>query len=189
MTDDTRTLRFVPDLEASTVGRIVRTALALAGLLFLLGLASVLPGVDRLLAGLAVSPAAFALAVGTLLVVVALLWVAPEVERLIEQSLDGPKGAVGNAARAGELLVGFLAVVVAYRGFAPALTPLFRAFGVDGLYHLGFLAAGLLVLAALARRLYHCWEPVSRLATTEVLEATGNGRGGVDENSRVGTEE
>jgi len=135
MSDETRTLRHVPDREESAVRRVVRTGLALAGLLFLLGLLAVLPGVDRLLTGLAVPPAALALAAGTLLVV---------------------------------------AVTVADRGFEPAVTPTFRAFDVGGLYHLDFPVAGLAVLGALTRRLYHCREPVTRLVTAYVLEATGN---------------
>ena len=179
MSDQQPTLRFVSDLEEPVVRRIVRTGLALAGLLFLLGLATVLPGVDRLAAGLSVPPAALALAAATLLVVVALLRVAPEVERLLEGALDGPVGVVANAAAAAKLLVGFLAVVVAYRGFAPAVTPTFEAFEVGGLYHLGFLAAGAAVLLALARRLYRCWDPLTRLVTARLVDAAGGSSRGV----------
>ncbi|MFT4904620.1 MAG: hypothetical protein ACI8UR_001181 [Natronomonas sp.] len=171
MNDDT--LRYVPDLETDTVSRIVRTVLALAGLLLLVGLIAVLPGVDRLLAALTVSPVALVLAVATLLVVGALARIAPAAERLVEQVLDGPKGVVSNAAASAKLLVWFAAIVVAYRGFAPAVTPVFRAFGIGGLYHLGFLLAGLLALGAFARRLYHCWNPVTRFLTVYVMDATG----------------
>jgi ABC-type amino acid transport system permease subunit len=174
MRTDRNALRFVPDLEETAVRRIVRTGLALAGLLFLLGLLAVLPGVDRLLAGLAVSLEALVLAVATALVVGALLRVAPVVERVVEGALDGPKGAVGHAAAGAKLLVGFVAVTVAYRGFAPAVAPTFRAFDGGGLYHLGFLLAGLAVLASLARRLYRCWDPVTRLVTAYVMDATGD---------------
>ncbi|QLD88852.1 hypothetical protein HWV07_07330 [Natronomonas salina] len=172
MPDESRTLRYVPTFEASAVRRIVRTGLALAGLLFLLGLLAVLPGIDRLLAGLAVPLEALGLAAATALVVGALLRVAPAVERIVEGSLDGPTGSVGDAAAGAKLLVGFVAVVVAYRGFAPAATPTFRAFDVGGVYHLGFLVVGLAVLAALARRLYRCWGPVTALVTEYVLDAT-----------------
>jgi hypothetical protein len=142
------------------------------GLLFGLGVATVLPGVDLLLAGLAVSPVALALAVAALLVVVALLRVAPAVERVVSQSLDGPDAVVANAAAGAKLLVGFLAIVIAYRGFAPAVTPTFDAFGIGGLYHLGFLVVGLVVLAAFARRLYRCWGPVTRLLTARLANDT-----------------
>ena len=175
MTDQTDAVRFVPDLDETAVRRIVRTALALAGLLFLLGLLAVLPGVDRLLAGLSVSLEALVLAAATALVVGALVRVAPSVERVVAGSLDGPEGAVADAAASAKLVVGFAAVVVAYRGFAAAVTPLFRAFDLGGVYHLGFLVAGLAVLAALARRLYRCWEPVTDLATGRVLAAAGDG--------------
>lgn len=174
MTDQTDTFRFVPERDETAVRRIVRTGLALAGLLFLLRLLAVLPGIDRLLAGLSVPLEALVLAAATALVVVALVRVAPAVERVVEEALDGPEGAVADAAAAAKLLVGFAAVVVAYRGFAPALAPTFRAFDLGGVYHLAFLVAGLAVLAALARRLYRCWEPVTDLATAYAVDSSGS---------------
>lgn len=171
---DARTLRFAPELEESTVRRVVGVLVGLAGLLVVLGLATVLPGIDRLLAGLAVSPAALAVAVATLLVVGALVWIAPTVETAVQQALEGPDAIVANAAASAKLFVGFVAVVVAYRGLAAAVTPTFEAFDVGGLYHLAFLVVGLLVLGAFARRLYRCWTPVTDLLTDHVLEATGD---------------
>lgn len=171
--DDSGTLTVVPELEQDTVHRVVRTALALVGLLFVLGLVAVLPGVDRLVDALAVPPVAVGLALATVLAVAALLWVAPDVERAVEQSLDGPAQAVADAAASGKLLVGFLAVVVAHRGFGPVVTHLFGAFDVPaGLYDLGFLVVGLLVLGALVRRLHRVWGPVSRLIAARVVDAS-----------------
>lgn len=179
MSEDTRTLRIVPDLEEPTARRLVRTGLALAGLLFVVPLLAVLPGVDRLLTGLAVSPWALLLAVVTLLVVGALLRVAPAVERAVVVSLDGPDAVVANAAAGAKLLVGFVAVVVAYRGFAPAVTPTFRSFDIGGLYHLGFLVGGLFVLGAFVRRLFRCWEPLTDLLTERLLDARGDDADGL----------
>lgn len=173
MTDESRGLRPVSAPEESTVRTLVRAGLALFGLLVVVGLLAVTPGIDRLLAGLTVSPWALGLAVVTLLVVGVLLWVAPEVERAALEAFDGPEAAVENAAAAAKLLVGFLAVALAYRGFAPAVTPTFRAFDVGGVYHLGFLVVGLVVLAAFARRLYRCWEPVTEMLTDYVVDASG----------------
>jgi hypothetical protein len=173
MTDDNSGLQLVSAPEESTVRTLVRAGLALVGLLVVVGLLAVTPGIDRLLAGLTVSPWALALAVVTLLVVGALLWVAPEVERAVLEALDGPELAVENAAAAAKLLVGFVAVAIAYRGVAPAVTPTFRAFDIAGLYHLGFLLVGLLVLAAFARRLYRCWEPVTEVLTEYLVDASG----------------
>lgn len=171
--DDSETLEVVPELEEPTVYRVLRTALALAGLVFLVGLVLVLPGVDRLLDALALSPVALGLAIVTLLAVAALLWVAPDVERTVEQTLDGPTDVVADAAASAKLLVGFLAVVVAHRGFGPAVTHLFDAFDIPaGLYDLGFLVVGLLVLGAFVRRLHRCWDPVSRLLATRVVDAS-----------------
>lgn len=123
MTDDTRTLRVLPDLQVSTSRRLVRTGLALAGLLVVVPLVAVLPGVDRLFAGLTVSPWAVLLAVVTLLVAGALVRAAPTVERAVAESLDGPDAVVANVAAAAKLLVGFVAVVIASRGLAPLSRP------------------------------------------------------------------
>ncbi|WP_336135245.1 hypothetical protein [Natronomonas amylolytica] len=183
MTDDNSGLQLVSAPEESTVRTLVRAGLALVGLLTVVGLLAVTPGIDRLLAGLAVSPWALGLAVVTLLVVGVLLWIAPEVERAALESVDGPDTAVENAAAAAKLLVGFLAVAIAYRGFAPAFTPAFRAFDIGGVYHLGFLVVGLVVLAAFARRLYRCWEPVTEMLTDYAVDASGR------ETERVSSEQ
>jgi hypothetical protein len=173
MTDRNSGLEVVSTPEESTVRTLVRAGVALLGLLVVVGLLAVTPGIDRLLAGLAVSPWALGLAVVTLLVVGALLWVAPELERAALETLEGPEAAVENVAAAAKLLVGFAAVTIAYRGFAPAVEPTFRAFDVGGVYHLGFLVVGLLVLAAFARRLYRCWEPVTDVLTEYVTDMSG----------------
>lgn len=179
MNGDTRPLALVPTLEEPTVRRIVGVVVALAGLLVVLGLVAVLPGVDRLVSALSISLAALVSALATLLVVCALLLVAPTVEQAVEQALDGPEEVVTNAAASAELLVGFASVVVAYHGFAAAVTPLFEAFGIGGLYHLGFLAVGLLVLGTFARRLSRCWAPVTDLLTARVTDAFGEARNDV----------
>lgn len=176
MTQDRQRLRVGLDPEQSTVRRIVGALVGLAGLLLVLGLVAVLPAVDRLLAALAVPPATLFVGIATLFVVVVLAFLAPAVGSLVEQSLDGPDEVVEGAASSAMYLVWFAGVVLAYRGFAGVLTPLFDAFGIGGLYHLGFLAVGLLVLGVLARQLYHCWEPVTDLLTEYVTGALGGDR-------------
>lgn len=174
MNDDTRTLTVGPTLERSTIRRVVSVFLALVGLLVILGLASVLPGIDRLVAGLSVTPLGLLTVFATVLVVLALLWVAPTVERGVQQAVEGPGEAVTNAAAGAKLLVVFVAVVIAYRGFAPTATRLFEAFDLGGVYHLAFLVVGLAVLAAFARRLYRCWEPVTAVLTTHATDVFGD---------------
>jgi hypothetical protein len=168
-----RTLSFVPEVRETTVRRLVSVLVGLTGLLFVLGLVAMLPAVNRLLSALAIPPVKLLVALATLLVVAALVILAPIVQVLVEQSLDGPDDVVENAAASAMYLVGFAAVVIAYRGFAGAVTPLFNAFGIGGVYHLAFLATGLLVLTMLVRRLYRCWEPVTDLLTSYVTDAVG----------------
>lgn len=173
---DNRTLRFVPELEEMTVRRIIGVLVGLAGLLLVLGLVAILPAVDRLLSALAIPLTALLIGVATLLVVGALVLVAPTVRMAVTQAIDGPDEVVEHAAASAMYLVGFIAVVIAYRGLAGAITPLFEAFDIEGLYHLAFLIAGLLVLAALVRRLYRCWAPVTDLLTSYVTDALGGTR-------------
>lgn len=176
MTDTDTSLSIDGRPADSTIRRIVGVALALGGLLVVLGLAAALPGLDRLLAGLAVAPVALLTGVATLFVVAALVWLAPTVEHAVEQSVDGPPAALPHVAAGANRLVGFVAVVVAYHGFAPAVTPLFDAFGLLGVYHLGFLVVGLAVLAAFTYRLVRCWRPVTS-ALTARLTATHDDTG------------
>lgn len=173
---DNRPLQVAPGLEETTVRRIIGILVGLAGLLLVLGLVAVLPAVDRLLSALAVPLTALLVGVATLLVVGALVLLAPTVRMAVKQVIDGPDEVVEHAAASAMYLVGFGAVVIAYRGLAGALTPLFEAFDIEGFYHLAFLAAGLLVLAALTRRLYRCWGPVTDLLTSYVTDALGGTR-------------
>lgn len=174
MTDDTQLLGNVSEVEESTVRRIVGVLVALVGLLFVLGLASLVPGMDRLIDGIIISPVAFVIGVVTVLTVGALLWIAPTVETAVEQFLEGPSDAVRNAAVSAKILVVFFAVVIAYRGLAGAVLPMFDSFDITGFYHLGFLAVGLLVLGAFVRRLYRCWKPVTDFLTAYVTTASGS---------------
>lgn len=174
--DDDRSLRFVPAAEESTVRRVVAVCLGLVGLLFVLGLVALLPGADRLLDALTVSLVTVLVAAATALVVGALVVLAPAVRRLVEQSLGGTDTVVQHVGASAMYLVRFVAVLVAYDGFAGAVRPLFAAFDIGGLYDLGFLALGLLVLGALVRRLYRCWAPVTELVTAYVTDALGGGQ-------------
>lgn len=171
-----RSLGFVPDLQEATVRRILVVLVGLVGLLFVLGLVAVLPAVDRVLAALDLPLGAVLVAVATLLVVGALVLVAPTTRSALAQALDGPEEVVANAAASAMYLVYFAAVVVAYRGFDAVVTPLFGAFDLQGVYHLAFLLVGLVVLAALVRRLYRCWGPVTDLLTGYVTGALGGAR-------------
>ena len=175
MTDDTSgSLRVVPDLEERTVRRLAAVVVGLAGLLALLGLAALLPAADRILAAITPRPVALLVAVATVLVVAALLVAAPAVRVLVTGGLGGPEPLVEDAAAAAEYLVGFVVVVLAYRGLAGVVVPVLAAFDLDGVYHLAFLVAGVVTLGALARRLYGCWGPVTTLVAAYVTSAFDN---------------
>lgn len=172
MTTDRPSNRLSPGsrLSESTVRRLVGAGLALAGLLVVLSLTVFVPAVDRAVDALAIAPMALGIAIATVLVVVTLLILAPTSRAAVEEFLDGPEDVVAHAGASTMYLVIFAAISIAYQGLAGALTPLFEAFGIGGLYHLAFLVLGLLALGALATHLYRCWQPVTDVLTLYLLE-------------------
>lgn len=157
--------------DRDTVRPLVRTSLLLVGGLFLLGLASLLPGLGRLFAGFPVSVGTFVRAIATTLVVGALATTAPTVETLVRRGLSGPPTVVEDAARSSRDLVAFAAIVVAYRGLASAIEPAFDVLGAAWLYHAVFLVAALVPVVLVARRLSRSLDPVADLLTTELVAA------------------
>lgn len=174
MTDDSTFQRrsSTARLSESTVRRIIGGSLALAGLLALLATAAFLPAVGRLVDGLVISPLTLGIAVATLLVVGTVLVLAPAARLAVEELIDGPPALAKHAGAAAMWFVSFAAVGIAYRGLAGAATPLLDAFGIAGMYHLTFLALGLLTLGLFARQLYRCWRPLTDRLTAYLQRPT-----------------
>lgn len=180
--DDADALRIAPDVDDRDVYPIVRLGLIVGGGLVLIGLVSVLPGLEWLLAAAPIpipfSASALLLAAGTYLAAGGLVAIAPRVERVVRKSLEGPAGVVADAAASAKYLVVFVASAVAYRGFAPAMLALLELVGMGWLYHVAFLVAALVPLLLIARRLHRSLDPVAELLTREVtgaIESRGSG--------------
>lgn len=156
-----------------TVRSVSKLLLGAASLLFVLGLASLLPGLDRLLFGVPVTFAAVVWAVAALAVAGLLVYAATGLAALARLALDGPREVVESAAAVVYWTVVLAAILIAHRGLAPALTPL-----LDGLvwaYDLVFLLAALAPLAVIAARLSVCLDPAAdavaeRIAGTPAAE-------------------
>ena len=174
MTDDNESIAIAPSIEESHVYPLVRITLIAVGGLILLGLISLLPGLEPLLGGHPISVSAVLLALGTYLVAGGLLAVATRIERLIADSLEGPQRVVDDTAAIAKYLVVFVALLVAYQGFAPALEPMVAAVTGGWFYHLAFLLAALVPVVLIARRLHRSLDPVADLLTRSLVGPNGN---------------
>ena len=146
-----------------TIGKLVLTTLSL---LFLLSLVSLLPGVDRLIPGTPVTFAAVVGAVVTLAIVALLLYLAPALAKLVRSTLEGPTHVVDDVSDIVQLLVVFVAVLVAHRGLEPAIVPLLGS--VTWVYDVVFFAIALPPLSILAARLYVSLDPMAELLADRV---------------------
>lgn len=149
--------------------KLVVAMLALSGLLTLV---SLLPGVDRLIPGTPVSFVALIGAAVTLAVVGLLLLLAPTLAELVRSTVTGPASVVEDVAAIVNLFVVLLAVLVAHRGLAPAITPLLDS--AAWTYDVVFLAFALPPLAILAARLYVSLDPISEHLATKLTGSERN---------------
>lgn len=158
-------------VETDALRPVVYEALVLAAMLAVLGLSTLLPGVDRTVPGLAVTIRELVVATGTVAIVVWLAHAIPAVAALVRSSLIGPDDLVADAGRIAGALVAFLAVLVAHRGLAGVLIPAFGARDAVWAYDLAFLAVGLVPLVVIANRLRRNIDTVADLVTAAVAGA------------------
>jgi uncharacterized membrane protein YkvI len=152
-----------------TVRSTTKLLLAAAGLLFLAYLGGLLPGVDRLFPETPVTVAALIGGVITAVVVVLLVSVAPKLATLTRLSLDWPEAVVETLASVVYWLVILVAILVAHRGFARLVQPLFG--GLGWLYDVAFLLIALPAVVIVAARLYAGLDPATELVTDRVVDS------------------
>lgn len=153
-------------VDRDTLQSAGKLLLATLSLLLVLSLASVLPGIDRLIPGTPVTFVAVVGAIVTVAVVGLLLFLAPALAELVRATLEGPQAVVEDVASIVQLFVVLVAVLVAHRGLAPALAPLLG--GLTWVYDLVFLAIALPPLAILAARLYVSLDPMADLLADRI---------------------
>ncbi|WIV66208.1 hypothetical protein [Natrialbaceae archaeon AArc-T1-2] len=161
-----KTVRTAVDHE--TLRSVSKLVLSTLSLILLLSVVAVLPGVGHVIPG---TPMTFVAAVGaiaTVAIVGLLLYLAPALAKLVRSTLEGPQPVVDDVASIVQLFVVLVAVLVAHRGLAPALTPLLG--GAVWVYDLVFLALALPPLAILAARLYVSLDPMAELLAESVTD-------------------
>ncbi|RKD95484.1 hypothetical protein [Halopiger aswanensis] len=172
-------------VDRDTVQSVSKLLLATLSLIGLLYLASLLPGIDRLVPGTPITFAAIASVVATVTVVGLLLFLAPALADLVRSTFDGPAGVVDDVASIVHLFVVLVAVLVAHRGLALAIVPLLE--GGAWVYDVVFLALALPPLGILAARLYVSLDPIAELLADTVTRAESAPNGNTDEDA-VATE-
>lgn len=153
-------------LDHETVQSVGKVILATLALIWLLSLVSILPGVDRLVPGTPITFVAIAGAIATVVLVGLLLYLAPTLANLVRSTISGPQQVVDDIASIVHLFLVLVAVLVAYRGLAAAVVPVFAVLvGSDAawLYDILFFALALPPLAILAARVYVSLDPMAEL--------------------------
>ncbi|WP_246084353.1 hypothetical protein [Salinadaptatus halalkaliphilus] len=161
-------------VDHETVRRVGKFLLACLGLVVLSSLVSLLPGIDRLVPGTPISFVAVVSAVVTLAIVGLLVYLAPALAKLVRSVLEGPEQVVDDIAAIVQLVVVFVAVLVAHQGLAPAIGPLLG--GLGWVYDLVFLAIALPPLGILAARMYVSLDPMAELLANRVAGTSSEPR-------------
>lgn len=152
---------------ARTVGKVLFGAVALV---FLTYLAALLPGVDRLIPGTAISFGLVVRAIGTIAVAGVLAYAASGLATLTRTAIDA-RPVAENVASVVYWLVILAAVLVAHWGLAPLAATLFGS--SVWIYDTLFLLAALGPLLVVAVRLYVTIDPAADLFAERVSGTGG----------------
>lgn len=155
-------------VEPEAVKTVVKLLLGMGGLVFLLLLVSFLPGLDRLVPATPITFAGLVIALVTLGIVAVLVYVAPQLETLVQQGFTGDDALATNVAAVVKHLVILLAVLVAYRGLAGAIVPFLAETDSIWADDLSFLVLALIPTALIAIHLYRGLDPAADLLTSKV---------------------
>lgn len=172
-------------VEPDTLQTVVKLLLGIGALLFLLGIVSVLPGLDRVIPATPVTATALAVALVTVAIVAVLAYAAPHVETLVEQAVAENESLAPEGGNIAKYLVVLVAVLVAYRGFAGVIVPFLAPSNTVWMYDVAFLVFGLVPTALIALALYRALDPAAEQLTDTLTAVTTEQ---VDDESSTATE-
>jgi hypothetical protein len=174
MRTDTNRLINADAIEEHTLKPVVKFLLVAGALFLLWGLASALPGIDRLIPTTSVTLGTAIGAAFTLVLVAVLAHVALRIEPVIAQAVAGPTTVARDLASLVKHLLLFAAVLVAHRGFEPLIEPELAAVDLAWTYDLTFLALALVPTTVVVIRLFNNVDEVSS-RLTDRLTAPSSG--------------
>lgn len=150
-------------IEEVGVRSLIKLVLAVVGLLLFLVFVTVLPGVDRVIPGLPLTFAGFISALVTFGIVLLLLQVAAKAKVVIQRLRINVPDVTARSAVVVHWTVVFFAVVIAYEGFATAVTPVLTQAGLLWAYDLAFFTLGVAPLVVVGYHLFHLLDPLAEL--------------------------
>lgn len=152
-------------VDRSTIRSVSKLLLMTASLLFVLLLISFLPGIDRVIPSTPITFMALVGAIGTLLVVGLLYLLAPKIALLLRMGISTPESVGYHISSVGYWVIILTAILIAHRGLAGAITPIFD--DLVWLYDVVFLFIAIPVLVIVTAHLYASLDPsASYLAKT-----------------------
>lgn len=154
-------------IDHDAVRSVSKIVLIAIWIVFVLYLLTLLPGVDRIIPQTAITFEALISAIGTVVLVGLLVFLAPRAANLIRVSSDGPTRVIENLASATYWFVLLVAVLVAHRGFAGVILPYVGGF--DWVYDLLFLLVALPAVIFMGARLYASLGPSSELLADKLV--------------------
>jgi hypothetical protein len=156
---------------ARSVGKLLFGAVAT---LFVLALATFLPGVDRVIPGTRVPFGALVQAVASIVVAALLVYAASGLATIVAVSIDRSRDVVESAASLAYWLVVLCAVLVVHWGLGPLMGALFA--DVRWVYDTVFLLATLWPLLVITARLYVVMDPLAERFANKIASDSASSR-------------
>lgn len=160
-------------IEEIGVTSLIKLVLAVVALLVFLVLISLTPGIDRLIPGLPITYAAIIGAFVTLVIVGVLLRIATTSRTVVKKFRTSVEGVTDQFAGIIFWTIVFVAVVIAYEGFGPALEPILVESELLWMYDATFFILGIISLAVIGFRVLYLLDPLSELIVRK-LRANGS---------------
>lgn len=155
-------------VDPEIVKAVVKPLLGMGALVFLLVIVSFLPGLDQVIPATPITFSALVIALFSMGIVSVLMYVAPQIEKLMQQKFGGSTALATNAAAIAKHLDVLLAVFIAHWGLEGALFPFLWGTNVVWLYDVVFLLLALIPTAHITRHLYLGLDPAAEFLTRKI---------------------
>lgn len=174
----------VEAVDESRIRTVVKLLLIAVTLIVLWALFSALPGLEQLAPGTPISYSAVGGAIVTLGLVVVLGYVALRVEPLVKSSVSGPSDLVEDGAAILKYFLGFVAVIVAYQGFDPLVTPMLAVVELVWVYDALFLVLAVIPMAIIGWRMWQNLDATTEFIVDHLTASSDGNRSDSEESTR-----
>jgi len=158
-------LTITEELPREHVAAVIRHGVMTLGLIAIIVLGFNLPGTTQEIGSTGITVGEVVLAIGTLGMVAIVLSASWKVRDLVAASLEGPSRIVSETAAITQHILVFVAVLIAYRGFAPISYP----YSTEWPYNLAFLLLALAPLGLIVYEFSRAVGPITDLLTDRLM--------------------